>query len=314
MSSCDAEQAAPREQQHADKQTRMSFKGGPGVDGFKRRVRIVQGMLMYSPDRIFGSKDRFALYNSVTATLNSDPLFDGALKTFTTRDRWLEVMRVVDSIISGGREKYLRPLHEAGKPLNEMDELHLRLSEMKTAWLKNNPQAETSMNGVSAPNKRGRDFDAKTVDVEEKKNEASERGSESESENGAERLQGHEDDDEYAGKPPSDCRTSHAPRKRGRQVANQKSYPEVSVPQLSDLLDYLKKSDDQFYNFVDQHRAVRQAETQAEKYKEEARMYKARAERYKKQCELLVKIIECKDQGIPIPPGFMAETRNMMDE
>ena len=78
--------------------TRLSFKGLPGQDGYQRRVLIVESMMQYPPEKIFGVKDRGAIYEAVTEGLNEEPLFNGALKFCTTRDKWLSVLREVDKI------------------------------------------------------------------------------------------------------------------------------------------------------------------------------------------------------------------------
>eukprot|EP00960_Hanusia_phi_P013442 394198-Hanusia_phi.AAC.2 len=75
-------------------------------DGFKRRVELVRAIMTYSPDKMFGSKDKSLMYKEVTDSLNQDNvLFGGNLTLTTTRDKWLEVMKVVDCIIAGGLQQ-----------------------------------------------------------------------------------------------------------------------------------------------------------------------------------------------------------------
>eukprot|EP00960_Hanusia_phi_P064677 765869-Hanusia_phi.AAC.2 len=116
--------------------SRMSFKGKPGQDGFKRRVALVEAMSLYPPERLFGQKDKLQLYQQVTAALNKDELFSGQLKQNTTRDKWYEAMNVVEGIVSGGQEQYIRLAQNGGNALSELDEAYLRIAEQYGKWLK----------------------------------------------------------------------------------------------------------------------------------------------------------------------------------
>ena len=67
---------------------RMSFKGQPDQDGFKRRVMTVTAMMGTPTRKLFGNcRDKENIYRDAT---DQDPLFAGALKTNTTRSKWHE--------------------------------------------------------------------------------------------------------------------------------------------------------------------------------------------------------------------------------
>eukprot|EP00960_Hanusia_phi_P032713 750017-Hanusia_phi.AAC.1 len=124
--------------------SRLNFKRQPGQDGFKRRVVLAEAMLSYCPDKIFGTKDKLQLYTEVTTNLNkTEQIFCGQLKTTTTRDKWLEVMKVVDDIIKGGEEKYIRATSNGRGTPDDLDRIHLRIAKMKSEWMKACHQART---------------------------------------------------------------------------------------------------------------------------------------------------------------------------
>ena len=114
---------------------RLSFKGNPGQDGYKRLVMIVAAMVTCPPNKLFGSnKEKKNVHRDVTDALNQDPLFDGCLKESTTRDKFQDAVKEANSIIQKGEEGHIKRAQNGGDAMSELDELYLQLSRMKRRW------------------------------------------------------------------------------------------------------------------------------------------------------------------------------------
>eukprot|EP00960_Hanusia_phi_P011020 323741-Hanusia_phi.AAC.2 len=114
--------------------TRLSFKGRPGEEGYARRVRIMEAMMEYSPSTIFGTKGKGKAYKEVVELLNRDSVFHDSLKESTLREKWCEVMKVVDRILVGGEENYIQNLEAEGKRFTKLDDLYFILARRKAKW------------------------------------------------------------------------------------------------------------------------------------------------------------------------------------
>ncbi|EKX43182.1 hypothetical protein GUITHDRAFT_140748 [Guillardia theta CCMP2712] len=114
--------------------TRLSFKGRPGEDGYARRVRIIEAMMAYSPATMFGIKGKGKAYKEVLEILNRDVVFHDSLKENTLREKWCEIMKVVDRIVVTGEESYLKTLESEGKQATKLDDLYILLAQMKAKW------------------------------------------------------------------------------------------------------------------------------------------------------------------------------------
>ncbi|EKX32805.1 hypothetical protein GUITHDRAFT_120997 [Guillardia theta CCMP2712] len=125
----------------------MSFKGLPGQDGFKRLVMIVTAMMGIPASKLFGTcKDKRNLYRDATDALNGDPLFAGALKSNTTRDKWHNTMTIVDSIIDGGEEQFIKRAQNGGNAMNELDKLYLEIARIKRPFVQRAADAKAKKN------------------------------------------------------------------------------------------------------------------------------------------------------------------------
>ena len=114
--------------------TRLSFKGRPGEDGYARRVRIIEAMMAYSPATMFGIMRKGKEYKEVSEILNRDVVFHDSMKESTLREKWCEIMKVVDRIVVTGEESYLKTLESEGKQATKLDDLYLLLAKMKAKW------------------------------------------------------------------------------------------------------------------------------------------------------------------------------------
>jgi len=114
---------------------RLSFRGSPGQDGYKRLVMIVAAMVTCPPNKLFGSKkDKKNVHRDVTDALNQDPLFDGCLKESTTREKFQDAVKEANSIIQNGEEGHIKRAQNGGDAMSELDELYLQLSRIKRRW------------------------------------------------------------------------------------------------------------------------------------------------------------------------------------
>ncbi|EKX50639.1 hypothetical protein GUITHDRAFT_103865 [Guillardia theta CCMP2712] len=129
---------------------RMSFRGYPGNAGFKRLVLFTKTMADALPRRRMARKRESKIFfEKLTETLNRDPLFGGALKYCTARDKGTEVIKITDKIIADGEEDYLMTIENEGRDINELDELYIQIARIRNSLAKQEGDVKT--NGAPQP-------------------------------------------------------------------------------------------------------------------------------------------------------------------
>ncbi|EKX41720.1 hypothetical protein GUITHDRAFT_141722 [Guillardia theta CCMP2712] len=308
---------------------RMNFKGQPGQDGFNRRVKLVQAMMQLPPEKIFATKEKSSMYKEITDLLNRDPAFAGGLKQGTTRDKWLEVISTVDSIIANGSEdKYIKSASSGKGGLNELDELYLRLAREKSEWLRNHDRSREGAAGDDIP-QRGRRSVGNAVqnqpdacNVHEAADERMEKSRASYAHSEHSEDGGGSSDENGGG---CQGRSSSHPNQQTARESNKRQRVDTdrkadrnrpaigsANSNFSAVLEWLRSSDEKYHQSLEADREVAKIKAEAELQHEKAKVLKREAEvlakkteSYERGIELLKLLASCHEKGITVPPHML---------
>eukprot|EP00960_Hanusia_phi_P026973 746558-Hanusia_phi.AAC.1 len=302
---------------------RMSFKGHPGQEGYSRRVKLIQVMLQLPSDHLFCMKEKSNTFREITDILNKDPVFGGALKYGTTRDKWLEIITTVDAILAGGEEKFIKTASSGKSCLNELDELYLKLARIKSDWLRTREQ---NREGAGGEDQRGRKSvgnaahhhsDLNLEDgVSERMDKSrascaisdhSEEGGGSSDENGQGASRSTLHPNQSASR-----ESNKRPRVDSDRPGRNRAAIGSANANFSAVFDWLRTSDEKYLQSLEADRAVAKIKAEAELQHEKAKVLKREAEvlakkteSYERGIELLKLLASCHEKGIAVPPHML---------